>query len=300
MTSVHAFRMSKPRISARQASLVMRLSAVLALAVPAAGCSTLEGLNPFGGEKYETKLLPDVPADEIYDQGLARLQANNPDDAGKKFAELDKQYPFSQWSRRGLLMQTYSQFKAAQYDDAIANANRFVNLYPTSPDAPYAAYLAAMSYYNQIPDVTRDQERAEKALQIFSQIVQKWPKSEYAEDAKFKIQVARDQLAGKEMSVGRFYLTRRNYTAGINRFREVLAKYQTTRHVEEALYRLTEAYMGLGITNEAQTAAAVLGHNFPDSQWYQDAFKLLQSGGLSPAEDQGSWISKVFKKVGLG
>jgi outer membrane protein assembly factor BamD len=300
MTPVRSFRMSKPRLFARQAGLAMRLSAILALAVPGAGCSTLENLNPFGGEKYETKLLPDVPADQIYDQGLARLQANNPEDAGKKFAELDKQYPFSQWSRRGLLMQTYSQYKAAQYDDAIANANRYVSLYPTAPDAAYAAYLGAMSQYNQIPDITRDQERAEKAVQAFANLIQKWPKSEYVEDAKFKIQVARDQLAGKEVSVGRFYLNRRNYTAAINRFREVLAKYQTTRHAEEALYRLTEAYMGLGVTNEAQTAAAVLGHNFPDSQWYQDAYKLLQTGGLSPEEDKGSWISKVFKKVGLG
>ena len=197
-------------------------------------------------------------------------------------------------------MQTYSQYEAQQWDDAISSANRYISLYPTSDDAPYASYLAAMSYYNQIPDISRDQERAEKALILFSQIVQKWPKSQYAEDSKYKINVTRDQLAGKEMSIGRFYLSRRNYTAAINRFREVLGKYQTTRHAEEALYRLTEAYMGLGITNEAQTAAAVLGHNFPDSDWYQDAFKLLQTGGLSPEENQGSWMTKVFKKVGLG
>ncbi len=279
---------------------VIRVAAVLVCAVPMAGCSTLEGLNPFGGEKYETKLLPDVPAEEIYDQGLARLQARDPDGAAKKFAEMDKQFPYSQWSRKGLLMQTYAQYEGAQYDDAIASANRYVNLYPSTPETPYMAYLAGMSYYNQIPDVTRDQERAEKALAIFTQITQKWPKSEYAEDARFKIQVTRDQLAGKEMSVGRFYLSRRNYTAAINRFRDVLGKYQTTRHSEEALYRLTEAYMGLGITGEAQTAAAVLGHNFPDGQWYQDAYGLLKNGGLEPQESQTSWISKVFKKVGLG
>ena len=301
MIAVHLSDLSKlPNRIAPHAGRILRAAAIVACIAPAAGCSSLEGLNPFGGEKYETKLLADVPAEEIYDQGLARLQNNDPEGAGKKFAELDKQFPFSQWSRKGLLMQTYSQYQGAQYDDAIASANRYVSLYPTSPDAPYAAYLAAMSYYNQIPDISRDQERAEKALEMFVAITQKWPKSEYSEDSKFKIQVTRDQLAGKEMSVGRFYLTRRNYTAAINRFREVLAKYQTTRHSEEALYRLTEAYMGLGITGEAQTAAAVLGHNFPDGQWYNDAYKLLQTGGLSPEEDKGSWMSKLFKKVGLG
>lgn len=283
------------------APALVRFAAVLAVAVPMAGCSTLEAMNPFGGgEKYETKLLPDVPAEEIYDQGLARLQARDSEGAAKKFAEMDKQFPYSQWSRKGLLMQTYSEYEGGKYDEAIASANRYVNLYPTSPETPYAAYLAAMSYYNQIPDVTRDQERAEKALAIFTQITQKWPKSEYAEDARFKIQVTRDQLAGKEMSVGRFYLNRRNYTAAVNRFREVLGKYQTTRHSEEALYRLTEAYMGLGITHEAQTAAAILGHNFPDGQWYKDAFSLLQTGGLEPQENAGSWMSKLFKKVSFG
>jgi outer membrane protein assembly factor BamD len=130
--------------------------------------------------------------------------------------------------------------------------------------------------------------------------VQKYPKSEYVEDAKYKIQVTRDQLAGKEMSIGRYYLARKNYTAAVNRFREVLAKYQTTRHAEEALYRLTEAYLGLGIANEAQTAAAVLGHNFPDSVWYNDSYKLLASDGLKPEENRGSWISRAFQKVGLG
>ncbi len=277
-----------------------RLAVLTALLAPMAACSSLDSLNPFGGEKYETKLLPDIPAQEIYDQGLARLQSKDYEGAAKKFGELEKQFPYSQWSRKGLLMQTFSQFQGNQFDDAVASANRYVNLYPTSEETPYAAYLAAMSYYNQIPDVTRDQERAERALAIFTQITQKWPKSEYAEDAKFKIQVTRDQLAGKEMSVGRFYLSRRNYTAAINRFRDVLGKYQTTRHSEEALYRLTEAYLGLGIKHEAQTAAAVLGHNYPDGQWYKDAYDLLQNGGLEPSEDKGSWMSKIFKKVGLG
>jgi len=162
----------------------------------------------------------------------------------------------------------------------------------------------ASSYYNQIPDVTRDQEQTERAVVALQELIDRYPKSEYVADARYKIQVTKDQLAGKEMEVGRFYLQRRNYTAAINRFRDVVSKYQTTRHVEEALMRLSEAYMALGIVNEAQTAAAVLGHNFPGSQWYKDSYTLLRSGGLEPREDAGSWISRAFKgvtrTVGLG
>ncbi len=152
-----------------------------------------------------------------------------------------------------------------------------------------------MSYFNQIPDATRDQERTELAIKAMEELITKYPKSEYVVDAREKILVARDQLAGKEMNVGRYYLQQRNYTGAVNRFRDVITKYQTTRHVEEALMRLTEAYMALGITNEAQTAAAVLGHNFPDSRWYKDAYVLLESGGLAPREDRASYISRAFQ-----
>ncbi len=273
--------------------------AIIAVAMPLAGCSSLESFNPFGAEKYETKILPDVPADDIYNQGLARLGKKDTEGAAKKFSELDKQYPYSDYSRKGLLMSTYAQYQAGNYDDAISSGGRYYSLYPTSPDAPYALYMEAMSYYNQIPDISRDQKQSEKALDLFNQIATKYPTSEYASDAKYKIQVTRDQIAGKEMSVGRFYLARHNYVAAINRFRTVIGQYQTTRHTEEALARLTEAYMALGITNEAQTAAAVLGHNFPDSQWYKDSFALLQTGGLEPREDTGSIIYKTFHNLGL-
>jgi len=287
-------------IPASLRSGVVRLAVLALIASPLAACSSIDKLNPFGGEKYETKLLPDVPAEEIYDQGLARLARSDGEGAAKKFQDLEKQYPYSQWARKGLLMQVYGFYESGKFDDAAATGARYVGLYPSSPEAAYATYLVAMSYYKQIPDISRDQENAERALQVFTSLVQKYPRSEYVEDAKFKIQVTRDQLAGKEMSVGRFYLARKNYTAAVNRFREVLAKYQNTRHAEEALFRLTEAYMGLGVTNEAQTAAAVLGHNFPDSQWYKDSYKLLAGGGLKPEENRGSWISKAFSKVGLG
>ena len=274
---------------------ISRACALLLLIAPIAGCATLDSLNPFGGEKYETKLLADEPAEQIYDQGLARLQRSDYEGASKKFAELEKQLPFSQWSRKGLLMVAYSNFEGAKYDDAVIAGNRYVNLYPSTPETPYALYLIGMSMYNQIPDISRDQDRAEQAVKVFNDLVQKFPKSEYAEEAKFKLLVARDQLAGKEMSVGRFYLSRKNYTAAVNRFREVLGKYQTTRHSEEALFRLTEAYLALGITHEAQTAAAVLGHNYPDSQWYKDAYARLATGGLAPSENRSSWMSRLFR-----
>jgi outer membrane protein assembly factor BamD len=284
----------------RQALFVARLLAVVIVIAPLGACSTfdsLSDLNPFGPDKYKTKIEEEVAPSTIYDQGLARLQKGDSDGASKKFTEISKQYPYSDWSKKGLLMTTYAQYQAADYDAAEQSAEHYVKLYPNTPEAAYALYLQAMSYYSQIPDISRDQDRAAKALAAFQQIVDKYPNSEYVADSKFKIQVTRDQMAGKEMSVGRFYLNRRNFTAAINRFRNVLTNYQTSRHAEEALYRLTEAYLGLGITGEAETAAAVLGHNFPDGQWYKDAFALLKGGGLSPNEDQASWISKIYHTV---
>lgn len=278
---------------------LVALAALCATTLPVAGCSTFDSLNPFGGEKYETKILADVPADDIYNQGVARLDKKDTGGAAKKFGQLEKDYAYSDWARKGLLMETFAQYQGGEYQDAIDSGSRYYKLYPNAPDADYALYLQAMSYYNQVPDISRDQSQAGKAMVLFNEIATKYPKSEYADDARYKIQVTRDQMAGKEMSVGRFYLARKNYTAAVNRFREVLGKYQTTRHTEEALERLTEAYLALGITTEAQTAAAILGHNYPDSDWYKDAFALLKTDGLEPHEDQGSWISKAFKKVGL-
>lgn len=262
-----------------------------------AGCSIFDDFNPFGAERYKAVIEPDVPASKVYDQGLAKLANGAPQDAAKKFTDLGKQYPGSDWARKGLIMTTYAEYQAGDYTSAETSAQRYVKEYPKTPEAAYALYLEASSYYAEIPDISRDQDRSAKALEAFKKVVQDYPNSEYVSDAKFKIQVTSDQLAGKEMSVGRFYLNRRNYTAAINRFRAVLSNYQTTRHAEEALYRLTEAYMGLGITDEAQTAAAVLGHNFPDSQWYKDAYALLKSGGLEPQEHQESWISKLYHTI---
>src|SRR2546421_5212022 len=197
-------------------------------------------------------------------------------------------------------MSAFAYYESGDYDDSVTAAKRYVTLHPGSSDAAYAQYLIGISYFDQIPDVTRDQTRTDRAVSALDEVVRKYPTTEYAIAAKKRIDIARDQLAGKEMQIGRYYMERHNYTGAINRFKVVVTQYQTTRHVEEALMRLTEAYMALGIVPEAQTAAAVLGHNFPDSPWYKDAYGLVRGGGLEPYEDQGSWISKAFRKVGLG
>lgn len=273
----------------------MGVALTLGVALLLGGCDTMSSLNPFDKpEVYKPEIVADVPADKLYNEGLSRAQNGDSEGAVKKFEEIDKQAPFSPYAKKGLIMVAYTNFQAAKWEDAITASKRFLAQNPASPDAAYAQYIMAMSYYNQIPDATRDQERTERALAAMQELLDRYPKSEYVIDTREKMLVARDQLAGKEMNVGRYYLEKRNYTGAVNRFRDVITKYQTTRHVEEALMRLTEAYMAMGITNEAQTAAAVLGHNFPDSPWYKDAYTLLQSGGLEPREDRGSYISRLF------
>ena len=287
-----------PSRAGKQTSRRFLFSATLAaIALFASACSMIDQFNPFGTEKYKMEIVPDTPASKTYNQGLEKLANGAPGEAAKKFGDLGKQYPGSDWAQKALLMTTYANYQAGSYTDTETSAERFLKEYPNSPDAAYVTYLRANAYYQQIPDISRDQDSATKAMEAFQDLVKKYPKSEYVEDAKYKIQVTQDQLAGKEMSIGRFYLNRHNYTAAINRFRNVLQYYQTTRHAEEALYRLVEAYLGLGITDEAETAAAVLGHNFPDSQWYQDAYALLKGKGLSPQENSSSWISKIYRVV---
>ncbi|MGA8499044.1 MAG: outer membrane protein assembly factor BamD [Xanthobacteraceae bacterium] len=246
-------------------------------------------------------LIPDTPADKLYNEGLFLLNNRQEyKDAAKKFDEVDRQNPYSDWARKALLMSAYSYYQAKEYTDCISSAQRYVTLHPGSPDAAYAQYLIGSSYYDQILDVSRDQARADKAISALEEVSRKYPDSEYAAAAKKKIDMARDQLAGKEMETGRYYLDKRDFIGAINRFKVVVTQYQTTRHVEEALERLTEAYLSLGIIDEAQTAAAVLGHNFPDSTWYKDAYQLVKKAGGEPNENKESWMSKAFKKVGLG
>jgi outer membrane protein assembly factor BamD len=266
---------------------------VLALvAAPLMGCSLFNKDDDY---------VPDTPADALYNAGLYLL--NNKQEykeAAKKFDEVDRQNPYSDWARKALLMSAYAYYQSEQYSDCINSAKRYVTLHPGSPDAAYAQYLIGASYYDQILDVSRDQARATEAIDALQEVVRKYPTSEYAVSAQKKIDMARDQIAGKEMDVGRFYMNKRDFIGAINRFKVVVTQYQTTRHVEEALMRLSEAYVSLGIMDEAQTAAAVLGHNFPDSAWYKDAYGLVKNAGGEPTtENKGSWISRAFQKMGL-
>jgi outer membrane protein assembly factor BamD len=276
----------------------VRLAAgLIVLAVPLSGCGTGSLWDKFMA-KDDT--FVEEPADKLYNEGLFLMnQRKDPKAASKKFEEVDRQHPYSDWARKSLLMSAYAFYNAGDYDSCIGAATRYVTLHPGSPDAAYAQYLIAASHYDQIPDISRDQGRTEKAIAALEEVVRKYPTSEYAVSARAKMEGARDQLAGKEMEIGRQNLEKRNYIGAINRFKTVVTQYQTTRHVEEALARLTEAYMAIGIVSEAQTAAAVLGHNFPDSPWYKDAYNLVKSGGLEPTEDRGSYISQAFKKLGL-
>lgn len=266
------------------------LALVPALALILGGC--------FGrGDKAPDDSALNVdPPDLLYNEALAQLNAGDSRKAGTKFDEIDKEHPYSEYARRALIMSTYLNFRQGKYQDAVNDGQRYVTLFPASPDAAYAQYLIGESYFRQIPDVTRDQDLSEKAIAAMGEVVSKYPDSEYVNDARQKIDVARDQLAGKEMQIGRYYEERREYLAAVNRFKSVVENYQTTRHVEEALLRLTECYLALGIVPEAQTAAAILGHNFPDSQWYQDSYKLLGKAGVAPQENQGSWISRAFRR----
>jgi outer membrane protein assembly factor BamD len=286
--------------SARSGKRLRALASCLAAAIvavplclPLMGCSSLFNKD----DDY----VPESPADMLYNEGLYLLNTKQDyKEAAKKFDAVDRENPYSEWARKALLMSAYAYYQAEMYEECMNSAKRYVTLHPGSPDAAYAQYLIGSSYYDQILDVSRDQARADKAIDALQEVVRKYPKSEYALSAQKKIAMARDQLAGKEMDVGRFYLNKRDFIGAINRFKVVVTQYQTTRHVEEALYRLTEVYMTMGIAQEAQTAAAVLGHNFPDSKWYQDAYDLVKNGGFEPKEAQDHWITKAFKKVGLG
>jgi outer membrane protein assembly factor BamD len=245
----------------------------------------------------ETYVNQVEPADQLFNQGLANLNSGRPKEAAKKFAAVDRQHPYSEYSRRSIVLGAFANYRMGNYADAIATSKRFVTLYPTDKEAAYAQYIIGLSYWRQIPDVTRDQADSRRTVAAMQQLVEQYPESDYIDDAKNKIRFARDQIAGKEMQVGRYYLEQKEYLASIKRFRLVVEQYSNTRHTEEALARLTEAYFALGLADEAQTAAAVLGHNFPDSDWYKDSYKLLQSGGLSPRENTGSWLSRAAKTI---
>lgn len=237
------------------------------------------------------------PPETLYNQGLANMKAGNVAEASRKFDSIDRQHPFTEWGRKALVMSTFAKQRLGQSEEAAKTGNRYLTQYPNSQDSAYVQYLVGLSYSKQIRDVTQDQRAAQQTIEAMSKVVNDYPDSEYVEDAQAKIRFARDQLAGKEMQVGRYYLERKEYLGAIQRFRTVVERYSTTNQVEEALARLVETYYAMGIVEEAQTAAAVLGRNYPDSQWYADSYKLLQTGGMEPRENRGSWISRAGAKL---
>ncbi|MGE0237306.1 MAG: outer membrane protein assembly factor BamD [Parvibaculaceae bacterium] len=289
----------------------LRLGSVLTVALALGACSSMSKLldkesstSTQAAAASSDGIAPDLaaadktePVGPLYNKGLEQMQAGEYRTAAKTFGEVERQHPYSQWATKAQLMQAYSQYQRNAYDEAINAAQRFLTLHPGHKDASYAYYLIALSNYEQIIDVRRDQTNTQKALASLEEVSRRYPGTAYAQDAQAKATLARDHLAGKEMEVGRYYLKKGSYLAGINRFKRVITEYQNTSHTPEALYRLTEGYLALGVRSEAQTAAAVLGHNYPNSEWYQDAYALLQNDGVLPSENKQSWISKALSSV---
>jgi outer membrane protein assembly factor BamD len=242
--------------------------------------------------------LDTLTAEEIFKRGEASLETDKkPDEAIRLFSEVERLYPYSEWAKRSLIMQAFSQHKAKNYEEARGSAQRYLDLYPAEEDAAYAQYLMALSYYDQIDEVGRDQGLTFQALQSMRDVIEKYPDSEYASSSMLKFDLAFDHLAAKEMEIGRYYLKRGQYTAAINRFRVVVQDFQTTTHTAEALHRLVEGYLALGLNDEAQTAGAILGYNFQSSPFYDDSFRLLTGRGLSMEAQGQSWLSNVYSQV---
>jgi len=250
-----------------------------------------------GGDESEELAYVERPVNELYNEAVDELEAGNYRAAAPLFDEVERQHPYSIWARRAILMAAFSHYQVNDYDSAVIAAQRFIALHPGNPNVGYAYYLIALSFYEQITDVARDQRVTERALRGLEEVVRRFPDSEYARDARLKIDLTYDHLAGKEMHIGRWYLNRSQYVAAINRFRTVVTRFQTTTHTAEALHRLSEAYMALGISHEAQTAAAVLGYNYPGSEWYEFSYALLANDGLQPLENESSWISRAWNSV---
>jgi outer membrane protein assembly factor BamD len=244
-----------------------------------------------------TSALNSDPPEKMYADADQMMSAGKYEAAAAKFEELDRSHPYSPEARRAIVLAAYAYYKAGKVPEAIASAERYTVMHPGTKDAPFAHHIIASAYFDDMKGANRDQGTTRKALEQYKILKTRYPDSKYAEQADNRIRICEDTLAAHEMEVGRYYLKRKNYIGGINRFKTVVSDYQTTAHVEEALARLTEAYMALGIKEEAQTAAAVLGYNFPNSKWYKDSYALLQSDGLAPREDNGSWISKAWKSL---
>ena len=271
-------------------SRVKNIMLVLAVAGLSA-CSTAERVRS-GDIPIDT-----FSAKQIFERGEFELQRNDEKQASFYFSEVERLYPYSDWAKRGLIMQAYANHKAKNYLESRSAAKRFLDFYPADEDAAYAQYLLALSYYDQIDDVGRDQKLTFEALQELRTVIERHPESDYARSAILKFDLAFDHLAAKEMEVGRYYLRRGHYTAAINRFRTVVEDFQTTTHTAEALHRLVEAYLSLGLVGEAQTAGAILGHNFRATSWYEDSYKLLNGRGLELEAVGDEWLAQVYRQT---
>jgi outer membrane protein assembly factor BamD len=261
------------------------------------GCSLFDSDDATNDLNKDAAQYQERPIDQIYDNAWKQINKGNWELAAAQFNEVDRQHPYSVWARRAQLMSAFCYYQANKYDDAVSTADQYISLHPGSQEVAYAFYLKAISLYEQIVDVGRDQSKTQGALVALQDVVQRFPDTEYARDATLKIDLTEDHLAGKEMEVGRYYLDRGDYIGAVNRFRVVVDQYQTTPQIAEALERLTESYYSLGLDSEAQTAAAVLGANYPGTVWYQDSYNILKGRNLTPLANQQSWIYKAFHKM---
>ncbi len=270
----------------------LRTLGALILAGTLAACSDIEADRDENLEVFTPE--------QIFERGEYELARNRPDDSAYYFSEIERLYPYSDWAKRALIMQAFSYHQDEKYDSSRSAAQRYINFYPTDEDAAYAQYLLALSYYDQIDEVGRDQGLTFQALQALRTVIEVYPDSDYATSAILKFDLAFNHLAGKEMEVGRYYLRRQHYGSAINRFRVVVEDFQTTSHTPEALHRLVEAYLSLGLTNEAQTAGAILGFNYQSTEWYEDSYALLTAQGLSPKVKGDGWLASIYRQMVKG
>lgn len=253
-------------------------------------------LSACGGSE-EGPPLDSLSAEQIYRRAEFELESKRPDDAARYFGEVERLYPYSEWAKRALVMQAFSYHRDRDYEAARGASQRFLDTYPGDEDAPWAQYILALSYYDQIEDVGRDQGLTFQALQALRDVIETYPDSDYARSAILKFDLAFDHLAAKEMEIGRYYLKRGHFVAAINRFRVVVEDFQTTTQTAEALHRLVEAYLSLGLTDEAQTAGAILGHNYRATHWYEDSFVLLTGRGLRPEAAGDGWLRAIYRQT---
>ena len=274
-----------------QSGKALRMLGMVVLVAGLAACSQ--------NKQDEAAALDNLTAEQLYKRGELALQVRGGKNeaALADFEAVERLYPYSEWAKRALIMQAFTLHKHKKYEEARIASQRYLDFYPGDEDAAYASYLLALSYYDQIDEVGRDQGLTYQALQALRVVIEQYPDSEYARSATLKFDLAFDHLAAKDMEIGRYYLKRGNYTAGINRFRSVVQDFQTTTHTAEALHRLVESYLALGLTDEAQTAGAILGYNYQSSPFYQDSFNLLKKQGLAPEAKGTSWLSQIYRQT---